>query len=669
MTNSIDSSLYLSNSFPPPSPFPQHDGPLSPDLESSLSYPLSPITQLDGAFSPILPVSSVPTVQTNTLTVAGAGTSTHTVMRSKFTLNKDRQLTGLYRDANIPDLDITVSPVAHNVTLKCSTGFYTEVVLPTFTEICSPGSVCPVSGVLITCSGITGRTDDGNSNVTAVLTFSLNYEDGSSAGGVTIHLHHTTRRVQLQGSTLVHGKTRAPVWFVDAFLKPKLSAVATDRKIAIDNLNETVKNVLGKHLGKPKDLGSQKYCNQCKSALTGRSSPVLCQHCNAFYHTKCFKSREHLCNIPAPNPVLAPVHNIDGSTPPRPLSALPITPGHLLTLVPHTVAPSVSTDHLVQASPGITTTAGANSHSNPGQQDSVPLSMTPGLPVDSLAGGQADAVTPHYSRSGPVLTNTQQDTSVLALTQLSTVQNADLSQPSSILVPSEPAYHSNLNPDAIPFPHTSQPGRLGTQKQKPRTKKANIATDPLEVSMEFKNMEISTLQARLQKLETEVKDLRFRNSILMDRNKTLEESKKNDIYNQHFPTTSDQAAPQSSSHHHTCCSQPLTSHPCVHSAPTCSTVQHRCRGHSHDSHGDNTSNTLVTISTSVSDLGREVHGVKLLLNSLLAYHGSTQPSNPPAEPDKQTPSTTSPERLNSSDSPVSLDGFTFGEDNTMTDLN
>ena len=182
-------------------------------------------------------------------------------------------------------------------------------------------------------------------------------------------------------------------------------------------------------------------------------------------------------------------------------------------------------------------------------------------------------------------------------------------------------------------------------------------------------MEISTLQARLQKLETEVKDLRFRNSILMDRNKTLEESKKNDIYNQHFPTTSDQAAPQPSSHHHTCCSQPLTSHPCVHSAPTCSTVQHRCRGHSQDSHGDNTSNTLDTISTSVSDLGREVHGVKLLLNSLLAYHGSTQPSNPPAEPDKQTPSTTSPERLNSSDSPVSLDGFTFGEDNTMTDLN
>ena len=55
-----------------------------------------------------------------------------------YTLNRDKQLAGLYRDAAIQDLEITVSPVAHNVTLKCSKGFYGEVVLPTFMEVSNP---------------------------------------------------------------------------------------------------------------------------------------------------------------------------------------------------------------------------------------------------------------------------------------------------------------------------------------------------------------------------------------------------------------------------------------------------------------------------------------------------------------------------------------------------
>ena len=171
----------------------------------------------------------------------------------------------------------------------------------------------------------------------------------------------------------------------------------------------------------------------------------------------------------------------------------------------------------------------------------------------------------------------------------------------------------------------------------------------------------------------------------MDRNKTLEEAKKNEIFNQYFPNNPEQSVPQRSGHpshthdHHTCCNQPPASRQCMHSVASCSCALFRCHGHDHDRPGDNNSNTLDIISTSVSNLGNEVQSLKQLLNSLLSSHVTPQPSTlnitKPSDlthvQDKQAPTMaiTSPNQVSGSESPVSLDGFTFDEDSTVMDLN
>ena len=81
------------------------------------------------------------------------------------------------------------------------------------------------------------------------------------------------------------------------------------------------------------------------------------------------------------------------------------------------------------------------------------------------------------------------------------------------------------------------------RKTAARKKKTQVPTDPAVVALEFSKVEVSTLQARLQKLQVEVNDLKFKNSILMDRNKILEEAKTRTIHDQYFPPQQDINAP------------------------------------------------------------------------------------------------------------------------------
>ena len=217
------------------------------------------IAQLDGIDDLFVfpPLTNQPTPPGHVPANPGAPPPYQSVRRAPYTLKQNKQLSGLCKDAKLTDFEITISPIAHNVNIKCSTGFYTLVVLPSFKDI-TEHFVTQVDGITVQCSSITGYIDGANSNTTAVVVFSLTYQDGSSAGAVTMHLHHTTRRVQLQGSALVYDKSRAPVWFVDNFIKSTFSLISKRKSVDISNFNTAVNNILTKHQQK---VDSQEKCS------------------------------------------------------------------------------------------------------------------------------------------------------------------------------------------------------------------------------------------------------------------------------------------------------------------------------------------------------------------------------------------------------------------------
>ena len=216
------------------------------------------------------------------------------VRRANYALDRTKQVSRICKDTKIDDFDITVSPIAHNVTIKCSTGFYTKVVLPTFTDMtlqyCST-----VNGVKIQCIKIEGQTDETGASVTTQIKFELKYEhdrEKPSVGIVAVHLHHTARKVQLQGSSLVHGQVRAPVWFVDYFLKGIFNFYAREKAIDITKFNETVHDILSNHLQKTRML---EKCGICESLLVGRSVLVSCPTCKKKFHKNCSTDNSHSC--------------------------------------------------------------------------------------------------------------------------------------------------------------------------------------------------------------------------------------------------------------------------------------------------------------------------------------------------------------------------------------
>ena len=111
-----------------------------------------------------------------------------------------------------------------------------------------------------------------------------------------MHLHHTSRLLQLQGSSLVHGRSRAPVWFVNNVIHNTFNYLAEEKKVDISNFNKKVRDILG---SKPKSKESLK-CYACNRPLDRRTAPEYCSICNQSYHKKCVDTDLHKCktNIP-----------------------------------------------------------------------------------------------------------------------------------------------------------------------------------------------------------------------------------------------------------------------------------------------------------------------------------------------------------------------------------
>jgi hypothetical protein len=171
------------------------------------------------------------------------------VRRASYNLNRTKQVTKLANDAMINDFEINVSPTEQNVNIICSTGFYSLVVLPAFSSVFK-GYSTTAAGVQIYCYDLTGKVDAGNSTVNTVIFYKLNFTSSGKSNNVTITLHHTVRKVQVQGSSIINNSTRANVWFLENILLDMFSTVSVTKALDISNFNTQVRNVVPNHVQK-----------------------------------------------------------------------------------------------------------------------------------------------------------------------------------------------------------------------------------------------------------------------------------------------------------------------------------------------------------------------------------------------------------------------------------
>jgi hypothetical protein len=116
-------------------------------------------------------------------------------------MNRKKQLKKLGNDARRSDFTIKISPSNENVNIECSTGFYVQVAIPSLRDL-RVGNTVTEAGIDVTCKDIVGNIDAAGSDVNTVLHFRL-HQDKLCVGGVTVHLHNSTRLIQVQGSAVL----------------------------------------------------------------------------------------------------------------------------------------------------------------------------------------------------------------------------------------------------------------------------------------------------------------------------------------------------------------------------------------------------------------------------------------------------------------------------------
>ena len=137
--------------------------------------------------------------------------------RATFALNKKKLTRNLKKDAQIENYQTVYNNFDENVNIKCSSGFFLEVIGPGFLELAkqasNPSNPLLIDGLAIQCTNERASLDNCNLLVNMIYSFNISDpSDSNVLGSVRVHVHVTTKLVQLQGAKVIRG-CKAPVWF------------------------------------------------------------------------------------------------------------------------------------------------------------------------------------------------------------------------------------------------------------------------------------------------------------------------------------------------------------------------------------------------------------------------------------------------------------------------
>ena len=406
-----------------------------------------------------------------------------------FTFNQDKQTEKIKKDAQINDYEVNINNNDENATIKCSTGFYIQVARASFVTL-EKHSVISRGRIAITVDNVTITKDQSGVESTRLYHFSF-MSELKSHGGVTLHLHHSTRTIQVQGSHIMPDSSRAALWFVNNTILIRFRDQAKAKNFAIKSYNDAVlkhnPNKKNEHINS---------CQSCFSVFNTKSKPSQCDYCaNYFHKTSCLRdhmktcteksankhrkqqsSRNESSSIASPQPSSLSVPAVSESSCPR-------FPG-LQTSVTFIPDQPSSSSRIQTSSQVVRLSTPSTSNTSPLPMLSVPASSPPIAPTPATF-----------------------DTSALPMLQ------------------------------SVPIPPISKASTKPIGKKK---HKSPFPTSDVEAKAEFLQTELNAAKARIVQLDASIEDKDRRVSVLMARLKIFEDKQNKDVFDKYFPAEPNQ---------------------------------------------------------------------------------------------------------------------------------
>ena len=488
-------------------------------INHALIGPYSPerITQLDGADD-----HSFDSDGTLTPTSAPGRHSVSSLVTS-YTLNQRKQLLGLAKNAKLVDFEILMNDNGRNLNIQCSTGFYEAVAKPSFSGL-STGYHNQVDSIFVECTEIRSLLDMASSLPGSLLKFKL-YGPGvsPSPASLSVHLHHTQQKVQVQGGARLPDNMTAAAWFVHKVIKDIFITAAKTKKFDVENINRVVGNMITNQEYSPPSIPA--CCPHCNKKFTANSKPVICPRCSEYRHKgKC----SSYC------PSTSAVSSTSSST--------------------HCALPSLSNPSLTTSTiPGNISEDSQPSSKRFRHSDDIPptsvstsplvvaptVAMLP-LPAILTTASSAPALIHSQPTTRSLMTRTTTATSLsvstrevaagLANTNTSASSNMTNSSHSSLFVPSSLASIAPLV--------TSQTTSASSTMNPQRKRKSNLkeaTKSPEQSEIDFLKLELNSVRTHVLELETDKADLERKISVMNDVIKMHQQRQTTRTFENDFP--------------------------------------------------------------------------------------------------------------------------------------
>ena len=193
----------------------------------------------------------------------------------------------MVKHSKLQDFEIEINDNGNNVNVQCSSGFYEAVAKPAFSSL-SHGFKLEIFSILVECVEIRKSCDLAGSQPGILLKFKLHGSNTAASISVSVHLHHTQQKVQLQGGARMPGGETSAIWFTQNILKQRFNCEAKNKKFDIDAINRVLSKITNLDPIASPTSKVPEFCPHCMKKFSTQARPVLCARCTKFKHTsKC----------------------------------------------------------------------------------------------------------------------------------------------------------------------------------------------------------------------------------------------------------------------------------------------------------------------------------------------------------------------------------------------